>query len=357
MKKHSMESSFARHSPKRIRNTERRPSLSLLCQARGLPVAILTLLLVGCSLWPRGSGEVIVIDNKCILPPSPVGTKYETQLKASLDVVKKSAELGATFKGEGQKLLEINEELVKLYALGTFCLKSEGLSQEAQDALRKNINALVQDIAKQPAPKEAAPALPESGAILEKLPVTPGFTSDVKLELRTLVISAGLSLSLSETNLRANVFMLGKDGKHRIADDLTYNMFTVSDRTIAIPRGFGSTGVAFSMNELVASFLKLQKAYVIRLGVVYPIESREPFVLPVEEQAKVDPNLVWIFSAPLTDESSRAIIGVMNLSCTGSACESVKPEDLAKSVEREMRIRGARIASLLETQLKTAKKP
>lgn len=333
---------------------------SMSYQARRLPVTILALLLAGCSLVRPP--DVVVIDNRCILPPSPIATKYETQLKASLDVVKKSGEVGATFKGEAQKLLEISDELVKLYALATFCLMSQGLSQNEQEALRKNINALLQGIAKQPTQKEpaltqATPALPESGAMLEKLPVTPGFTSDVKLELRTLVISAGLSLGLSETNLRANVFMLGKDGKLRIADDLTYNMFNIGDRTIAIPSGFGSTGVAFYLNQLVASFLKIQKAYVISLGVVHPIASQEPFVLPVEEQAKVDPNLTWIFSAPLTNESSRATMGVMNLSCTGPACESVKPEDLAKSVEREMRIRGARIASLLENQLKTARRP
>jgi len=289
----------------------------------------------------------------CILPPSPIGEKGENALKASLDAVKMSGNLEATFKSEATKLLEINQELVKLYALGTYCLMSKGKTDAQQSALHDQINSITQEVTSKN--ENVAKANPLPSTVIESFNFPLQFASDViQVELRSVADSLAARLRIPENNLRANIFMLSKeDGKLRIPPGFQVRMFNPIEQRVAFPQQHGATGVAFSSSGLVIVMLKKKEGFFSEGGSIFLVEGWDIFHYSLDEMAKVAPDLTWIFSAPIKKENGE-VIGVLNVDCVGiKSCETITEKNLAAQGERPMRIAATKIGTLLQSQLKT----
>jgi hypothetical protein len=306
---------------------------------------------IGCS-HTQEEIRVVVYDG-CILPPSSTGAKNESALKASFDAVKLSPSIEVTFKSEAIKLREVNPDLVKLYALGSYCLMSRGKNESERTKLLDAINSIVNEISVK---KEGGiKTISLTPAAFEKLgdPPPPRLVSDVTLELRSITESLASDLSIPVRNLRANVFMLAKNDELKIPKGFYVRLFDSTERTLSFTPGHGATGVAFSSQGLLITMIKEKKGFFVSGGDIFLASGWSIFIFPEGEQAKVDPNLAWIFSAAIKTDAGE-VIGVLNVDCVGEGCESVKAQNLSAKGDREMRIASARIGNLLQAQIMTA---
>src|SRR5205807_1274189 len=105
-------------------------------------LATQSLLLSALALLSGCSTPKAVVVEQCVIAPSPVVVKHEVDLKAALEAVKRSGNVDVTYKSEASKLFDINQDLVRLYALSTYCLMSKNLTEPQKDALRDRINSI-----------------------------------------------------------------------------------------------------------------------------------------------------------------------------------------------------------------------
>src|SRR5258708_26102825 len=131
-----------------------------------------------------------------------------------------------------------------------------------------------------------------------------------------------------EQNLRANVFTRDKDGKLRIPKGLHVRMFNADELTITFTETSGATGVAFNSGGLVIALIGQQKAYFAEGGHLFPVGGWRPFVIDPNEAAKIDKDLAWVFSAPITTDNGERIV-VLDVDCIGTGCDKVTWAELA----------------------------
>jgi hypothetical protein len=100
-------------------------------------------------------------------------------------------------------------------------------------------------------------------------------------------------------NVRANIFVPYEDGL-RIPPGASVNI-SPDECALRIPFGSGATGHVFRQ-------LKDRSPYIATFDSDWGTDT-----LPKEQLAKVDPNLRWIMSFPMTDLDSGRLLGVMNI--------------------------------------------
>lgn len=112
----------------------------------------------------------------------------------------------------------------------------------------------------------------------------------IRQALKGAASDTAQKLSLPENLVRANIFGVDNHKTMRIIPGFTYNMNRPEELTVAIPVGYGSTGISFAQeNPHVAVFRK----------------DWGKSVIADHELKKVHPELRWIISIPvvLTAES------------------------------------------------------
>jgi hypothetical protein len=128
---------------------------------------------------------------------------------------------------------------------------------------------------------------------------------EIKQEIRKILRAAAFDLarklSLPEELVRANIFGVDEHHMMRMIKEFTHNMNRPQELSVAIPVGYGSTGIAFkSEKPNIAVFKKDWGASVIE----------------DDELKKVHPDLRWIISVPVllaTEEDETKPVWTLNV--------------------------------------------
>jgi len=122
---------------------------------------------------------------------------------------------------------------------------------------------------------------------------------DIKTVLRKAAEEVADVLKIAPKLLRANLFAPDEHEHMRIVPGLSHNMHSVDELSISIPVGYGSTGRCFRSGKPNIAVFR---------------EDWGAARLADEELRKLDPNLRWIISVPVSGATDEAQpICVMNI--------------------------------------------
>lgn len=114
--------------------------------------------------------------------------------------------------------------------------------------------------------------------------LSPEAKAEIRHVLEYAAIDTAERLSLPQNLVRANIFGVDHHNTMRIPPGFTYNMKRKEELTVAIPVGYGSTGISFAEeNPHIAVFR----------------EDWGKSVIADHELKKVHPDLRWIISIPV----------------------------------------------------------
>jgi hypothetical protein len=169
----------------------------------------------------------------------------------------------------------------------------------------------------------ATPIQPQIVAGPPKL--SPGQSQDVDFQLQLLVDVAGRELSLSSSNVRANIFMPANGNELQIPSGLAYHMW--EDNGPYLTKDSGATGWSFRHDVRLVTFLHDKRLNSRREAFncdasgpkevehsTTDSEYQSIFDLPNRPDGRPyveNKNLVWIFSTPI--HQNNTVVGVLNL--------------------------------------------
>lgn len=126
-------------------------------------------------------------------------------------------------------------------------------------------------------------------------------TQDIKTVLRKASEEVADVLKIAPKLLRANLFAPDEHERMRIVPGLSHNMHSADELSISIPVGYGSTGRCFRSGKPNIAVFR---------------EDWGAARLADEELRKLDPDLRWIISVPVSGATDEAQpICVMNIDC------------------------------------------